>query len=366
MTDIAAGRMPAAASRQSLKPVELWLWGILALLCLMIVVGGLTRLTDSGLSIVEWRPVTGTFPPLNEAQWLAELEKYRSTTEYQLQNKGMTLDQFKVIYLWEWGHRFLGRLIGLAFFVPFAWFWATGRVRGALTWRLAGLFVLGGLQGALGWYMVASGLTGRLDVSQYRLAAHLGLAFVIFGAIFWTILDLRRGRFLPGGETAPVTGAWPVLATVLAALIYLQIVSGAFVAGTDAGLMYNTWPDMNGKFAPDGLWFLSPWWMNHFENLDMIQFQHRMLAYLIGVLVLAAFVAARRSGKGSASAHGLLAMTLVQIALGILTVLYLVPPGVGAQVNWALIALPAIHQFGAVLLLATALNHVHALKVRHI
>jgi cytochrome c oxidase assembly protein subunit 15 len=160
------------------------------------------------------------------------------------------------------------------------------------------------------------------------------------------------------------SGRWPVFPAALALLIYVQIVSGAFVAGTDAGLMYNTWPDMNGAFAPDGLWFLSPWWLNHFENLDMIQFQHRLLAYLIGALVLVAFITARRAGQGTSSAHGLLAMTLVQITLGILTVLYLVPPGVGAEVNWALIALPALHQFGAVLLLATALNHVHALKQR--
>ncbi len=191
--DTASAASFRAPARASTRPVEIWLWSVLALLAIMIVVGGLTRLTDSGLSIVEWRPVTGTIPPLSEAQWLVELEKYRSTTEYQVMNRGMSLDEFKVIYLWEWGHRFLGRLIGLAFFVPFAWFLWTKRVQGPLAWRLGGIFVLGGLQGALGWYMVQSGLTGRLDVSQYRLAAHLGLAFVIFAAIFWTILDLRRG-----------------------------------------------------------------------------------------------------------------------------------------------------------------------------
>jgi cytochrome c oxidase assembly protein subunit 15 len=302
----------------------------------MVVVGGATRLTDSGLSITEWKPILGAIPPLSEADWLEVFEKYKAIPEYQIQNRGMSLAEFKFIFWWEWAHRFLGRFIGLAFAVPCLFFALTGRVERALWPRLAGLFVLGGLQGALGWYMVASGLVDRVDVSQYRLAAHLSVAAVIFAALLWTAWGIGSPRRRPGQ-------AGSRLALILAALVLAQIAAGGFVAGLDAGMGYNTWPLMDGKLIPDGLASMSPGWANLFENALTVQFNHRLLAYV--VLALAIWQAARRFSAAS----GALAMAVaIQACLGILTLLLQVP-------LW----LALVHQAGALIVLAAALWLVH-------
>lgn len=330
------------AARGRLWPVAAWLACVAGLVAVMVVVGGLTRLTESGLSITEWAPVTGTVPPLSADDWQAEFDKYRQIPQYQLVNKGMSLDEFKVIYWWEWGHRFLGRLIGVAFFVPFVVFLATGRLRGPLAWTCAGLFVLGGLQGVLGWYMVASGLTERVSVSQYRLAAHLGLAFVIFAALAWVVLDIvRRGAGRMAGRWVWWTGG-------LAALVYVQIVAGAFVAGLDAGFIYNTWPLMDGALIPDGLYAAE---RAVFEDHLTVQFNHRMLAYLLAVLTV---VFCWRAVAGNAPRHlrraaMWFATALAgQILIGIWTLLAVVPIWLGG-----------LHQFGALVVLGFAVYLLH-------
>jgi len=342
---------PTARQIASRRAIALWLSGICGLLFVMIVIGGLTRLTDSGLSIVEWRPVTGTIPPLSEAQWLVELEKYRTTHEYQMQNRGMSLEEFKVIYWWEWGHRFFGRLIGIAFAIPFLVFRFTRRIEPALMPRLVLMFALGGLQGAVGWWMVASGLSARLDVSQYRLAMHLGMAFAIFGFILWTALALFRTA--PGSAVAPPARTDPRLAALLpwslafAALIFVQIILGAFVAGTDSGFTYNTWPLMDGQFIPNGLFNFDPPWLAFFELPTMIQFQHRMVAYAIAGASIVLWLATLRATpipRVRLMAHALLACVLAQVALGIWTLLAIVPT-----------ELAAAHQAMAVVLLGLAL-----------
>jgi len=260
-----------------------------ALVALMVTVGGATRLTDSGLSITEWRPVTGAIPPLSEADWQAELEKYRQIPEYQIVNKGMSLDAFKTIYWWEWGHRFLARLVGVAFLVPFAWFLIRRRIDRALAVKLGGIFLLGGAQGALGWYMVASGLTDRVDVSQYRLAAHLGLAIILLAAMFWIALDLLR---------PPAAGARPRLffgALAFAAATFAQMILGAFVAGLRAGRVYTTWPLMEGRFFPEAYFGDPARFSDLFESLAAVQFNHRIGAYLLLAGAVWLFAAARGS-----------------------------------------------------------------------
>lgn len=342
---------PAVRQIASRRAIALWLSAICGLLFVMIVIGGLTRLTDSGLSIVEWRPVTGTIPPLSEAQWLAELEKYRSTHEYQMQNRGMSLAEFKIIYWWEWGHRFFGRLIGVAFAIPFLVFWLTRRIEPALMPRLVLMFVLGGLQGAIGWWMVVSGISARLDVSQYRLAVHLGMAFAIFGFILWTALALFRTA--PDSRIAAPVRPDPALARLypwslaFAGLIFAQISLGAFVAGTDSGLTYNTWPLMDGKLIPDGLFNHEPAWLAFFELPTMIQFQHRMVAYAIAAAAAVLWWAVMRATANRRvrlMAHAMLAAVALQVGLGIWTLLAVVPTG-----------LAAAHQAMAVVLLGVAL-----------
>jgi cytochrome c oxidase assembly protein subunit 15 len=333
--------------------VGLWLLGISALLFCMVVLGGVTRLTDSGLSITEWRPVTGVVPPLNDADWQAELEKYRRIPEYQLINKGMGIEAFKRIYYYEWSHRLLGRLIGIAFLAPFLVFLWRGWIDRPLAWRLAGIFLLGGLQGALGWFMVKSGLTVRTDVSQYRLTAHLGMAFLIQAAIAWTAF----GQLAPAARGARVSddarrlGRW---ALALAALVYVQVLLGGFVAGLDAGMVYNTWPLMDGALVPGGYLFQSPWWLNLFENHAAVQFNHRVGAYLVALAGLALFLAVIRSGAGPRArlAAGLvLAAIVAQVALGVATLLLVVP-----------VPLAAAHQAGAFVVFTLALWTAHALR----
>ena len=317
--------------------VRLWLYAMAFLVFCMVIVGGATRLTDSGLSITEWRPLLGAIPPLNEADWLAAFEKYKLIPEYQIQNRGMPLSEFKFIYWWEWAHRFLGRFIGLAFALPLIFFTFTRRIDRALWPRLFALFILGGAQGALGWYMVASGLVDRVDVSQYRLAAHLTLAALIFAAIIWVAMGIGRKR-----KHASSSSDW--FAVFLVAFVLLQIAAGGFVAGLDAGQGYVTWPKMDGQWIPSGLWEMAPGWKNAFENAMTVQFNHRILAYM---LLLATALHAWQSRTLSAT---LLAFAmLAQACLGILTLLLHVP-----------LAAALIHQAGAMIVLALALWNTHA------
>jgi cytochrome c oxidase assembly protein subunit 15 len=314
--------------------VRAWLWIVALMILAMIVVGGATRLTDSGLSITEWNVLMGVIPPLTEADWLAAFEKYKQIPEYVFVNQGMTLAGFKFIYWWEWTHRLLGRLIGFAFLIPFVIFWSTGRLEARLLPRLGLIFILGGLQGVLGWYMVASGLIDRVDVSQYRLAAHLTLATVIFAAVIWTSIGIgvERRAGLPN-----------ISALGLVVLIILQIAAGGFVAGLDAGQGYNTWPLIDGSFIPDGLLAMVPAWRNFFENALTVQFDHRMLAYAI--VIYAALMAL---GSSLHSARLALVGVLLQAALGIWTLLEKAPLSLGLA-----------HQAGAMAVLAAALWHMH-------
>lgn len=344
------GYVDGGEARPSAKlaPVRAWLYMIAGLVALMVIVGGATRLTDSGLSITEWKPILGAIPPLSEADWQTALSKYRQIPEYQQINKGMSLAEFKVIYWWEWSHRFLGRFVGVAFLIPFLFFWMTGRITRRLVPRLAVLFVLGGLQGLLGWYMVMSGLVDRVDVSQYRLAAHLGLAVLIFGAILWVAFGLRED-----GDRRRPPDALALSAAGLAAMIFLQIVLGAFVAGTDAGVVHNTWPLMDGRLIPEGLAVLSPWYLNLFENVLTVQFNHRIGAYILLAWICGHVIwVVQRKGEGlPAVGAGLLAViALVQVCLGIWTLLAHVP-----------IDIALLHQGVAIVLFGLAIRHTHQL-----
>ena len=327
---------PAARSR---RPVAAWLFVCAALIFAMVVIGGITRLTESGLSITEWKPIAGALPPLSESAWQEEFAKYRQTDQYRLLNQGMSLAEFKSIFWWEFVHRLWGRLIGVVFFVPYVWFLATGPVRGRLARMLAAIFVLGALQGALGWYMVMSGLAERVDVSPYRLTAHLGLAILIYAAILWVALDLVRPRI----------GAASTAALGLAALVFCTMLSGGFVAGLDAGMSYNTFPLMDGRLIPEGYLDLSPAWRNLFENVASVQFNHRLLA--IATLIAALTFWWRHRATGHLSVFLVALAALVQVALGISTLLLVVP-----------IPLAALHQAGAMTLLTIVLVSAHALR----
>jgi heme a synthase len=329
------------------KALRLWLGGLALLIVAMILVGGATRLTDSGLSITEWKPVTGVIPPLSDSAWQEAFDAYRKIPEYLELKRGMSLDQFKTIYWWEWGHRFLGRLIGVAFLLPFLAFWIVGYIPRALLPRLAGLFVLGGLQGTVGWYMVKSGLVTRVDVSQYRLAAHLGIAVAILGYTLWLVFDLGRERS-PGATSDRRVSAW--IAGAALTLIYLQILAGGLVAGIDAGLGYNTWPLINGAFVPSGLGEAQPWVLNLFENPLTVQFDHRMLGYtvVLATILQSGCLALRREAPELVtSAFILMCLALLQATLGVWTLLLAVP-----------IELGLAHQAGAILLFAAALYHL--------
>jgi cytochrome c oxidase assembly protein subunit 15 len=326
------------------RAIRWWLYGLCVLIFAMILVGGATRLTDSGLSITEWKPIVGIVPPLSDVDWQDAFTKYQQIPEYELVNKGMSLNEFKFIFWWEWGHRFLGRMIGFAFLLPFLFFWFTGRVTRELMPKLAAMFVLGGLQGALGWYMVASGLTERVDVSQYRLAAHLCAAILILAYIFWVALDLRD-KAPPDGKAEQGT---LVSATGLTVLIFLQIALGAFVAGIDAGLASDTWPLMQGGVVPEGLGELSPWYVNLFENPLTVQFDHRMVGYLVVAWALVHALLSRPLGFFAGRARLIALAALVQIGLGIWTVVAQVP-----------LSAALLHQAGAVILFALALAHLY-------
>lgn len=330
---LAASR-PLSASRVVLA----WLYGMAALVFAMVIVGGATRLTDSGLSITEWQPLLGAIPPLDESHWLEAFEKYKTIPQYQLLNSHMTLEEFKTIYWWEWSHRFLGRFIGVAFLVPLVAFWLLEAVPRRLAPRLLAIFALGGAQGALGWFMVMSGLSERVSVSQYRLAAHLTLATLIFGAILWVAYGLN--------EPARRIARSAVPSLLLVGLVVLQIFVGGLVAGLDAGMGYNTWPLMDDAWIPSGLGAMEPWWRNLFENALTVQFDHRLIAYVL--LAAAVLNAVLTEPRLRSSALLLLVAVAAQAAIGIWTLLAHV------QIHVAL-----THQGGAMLVLAAALWHLH-------
>lgn len=331
--------------------VRIWLLAVAALVFAMVSLGGATRLTGSGLSITEWQPIMGALPPLSEAAWLEAFEKYKQIPQYELVNRGMTLGAFKLIYWWEWTHRFLGRLIGVAFLVPFLYFLAMGRLSRSLKWKLTGIFALGALQGFIGWYMVSSGLAERISVSQYRLALHMTLAVAIFGAVLWVGLSLGQS----GSARAPVRSRrLQAAAGAIAGLVLLQVAAGAFVAGLKAGSGWNTWPLMDGALVPQGLGALSPWWLNLFENALTVQFNHRLLAYAIAAAVAWHLWSLKRTHADSAvlrSGGILAAAVVVQAAGGIWTLLTHVP-----------IPLALLHQAGAVAVLGIALWHWQGLR----
>lgn len=321
-----------------------WLLACCLVLSILVVVGGATRLTGSGLSIVDWRPVTGTVPPLSAEAWQYEFDKYRDSPEYRYVNRGMSLADFKRIFWWEWGHRQLARFLGLVFAVPLLWFWIRGRIRPGLRWPLLGILSLGALQGWMGWYMVSSGLVDIPRVSHYRLAAHLGLALLIFAAMFWLALRLLwpvHGP-PPGGRR----GFRAVLA-----LLAVTIVSGAFVAGLKAGFIYNTFPLMGGRWIPEGALAMEPAWRNFLENPVTVQFTHRVLG--IGTLLLSLGLWAWSwtrpfPARARYAFHALAAAAVLQATLGIATLLTQVP-----------VLLGTLHQGGAVVLLAAVLALGH-------
>ncbi|MGE0766135.1 MAG: COX15/CtaA family protein [Hyphomicrobiaceae bacterium] len=333
--------------------VALWLAIMAAMVALTAVIGAATRLTGSGLSITEWQPILGVVPPLTEADWLAAFAKYKEIPQYTELNRGMSLEAFRAIYWWEWSHRLIARSIGVVFLVPFLAFLALRRIPWRLAPRLVLLFALGGLQGAIGWIMVQSGLVDRVSVHPVKLLLHLGCAVLIFALLVWTALEVtERGQrtVLP----ASLSRSNAIAASVLVLLVYLQILSGALVAGHKAGLTYNTWPLMDGRIIPNGLGTLSPWWANIFENITAVQFNHRMLAYLvvaIGVWQTIGLV--RTAGDHSVRRSALwLGLALVgQMVLGIVTLLAWVPVSLGVA-----------HQAGALSVLALALWHLFAVR----
>ena len=353
-----AGGEIDARSKGARRGIRVWLVALFLLVAAMIAVGGLTRLTDSGLSITEWKPVTGALPPMDEAGWQAEFEKYQAIPEYKLQNKGMSLEDFKTIYWWEWGHRQLGRLIGLVWLVGFLGFALARQIPRGWTGRLFLLGALGGAQGAIGWWMVSSGLTGAmLDVASYRLATHLGLAFVILGFIAWYVFLLGRSEAAlmtaRRGREARLFG----LSTGLMHFAFLQILLGALVAGIDAGRAFPTWPLMNGEFfpadafyVPDGQGGTLPMWHAFFENPGLVQFIHRMSGYLLLAFGIVVWLRGRKSSHQATrrAFHQMLAMLLVQMGLGIATVLTVAQPHVAIT-----------HQIGAVLLWVLILRARH-------
>ena len=337
-----AGGVIDGARKDARRAIRLWLSALGVLVALIVVVGGMTRLTDSGLSITEWQPITGALPPMGVEAWEAEFEKYRQIPEYQLQNEGMTLAEFRTIYWWEWGHRQLGRITGLVWAVGFLFFLATRRIPAGWKGRLLLLGVLGGAQGAIGWWMVSSGLSGdMLDVASYRLAVHLGLAFVILGIIAWQVMLLGRSEIGLLQARRVRDARLLSAATGLMHLAFLQVLLGALVAGIDAGRTYNGWPGMAGRFFPPAAFDLEPVWRNFLENAGLVQFMHRIAGYLLLAFGIAFWLRARRSAnratRGAFTA--VLAMLVLQLLLGIMTVLYVAPPG-----------LAILHQVGAALL----------------
>jgi len=321
------------------RAVGIWLLAVAAMIAAMVLVGGLTRLTGSGLSITEWHPVTGVIPPLDHAQWAAEFARYKHIPQYRLENRGMTLAEFQGIYWWEWAHRLLGRLIGFAFLVPFIFFAWRGDIPRARYSQMILLFLLGGLQAVVGWWMVRSGLETRVSVSQYRLAIHLGFAIVLLGAILYVALEFLRPKIASSQKGNAI---FPLIFIVL---VFLQMLLGALVAGLHAGLIYNSWPSMDGRFMPENPFFHSPWWIDFFEDPGLAQFDHRIGAYIVAAAAVALWFTSRSTRK---TASLVLALVALQIALGILTLLNQVP-----------IPLAALHQITAVAVYCAAVWHFY-------
>ena len=358
----AAGGMIDRGRRGARGAIRGWLYLLFALVVIMIAVGGLTRLTDSGLSITEWRPLTGALPPMNEADWQAEFAKYQAIPEFQIENKWMQLEDFKVIYWWEWGHRQLGRVIGLVWAAGFLFFWLSKRIPPGWTGRLVLVGALGGAQGAVGWWMVASGLTGSMtDVASYRLAIHLGLAFVILGFIAWYAMMLgREERDLMQARRGREARLFS-LATGWMHFVFLQILLGALVAGIDAGRSYTDWPLMGGQVIPPGAMMMEPAWRNFFENPGTVQFIHRIVGYLLAGFTIMVWMRGRRSAnRRTQAAFNIAALALaLQVALGIYTVITAAPWPVaiahqlGAVAVWVLIIRA---RFGAQYPVATSIR----------
>lgn len=321
----------------SRKSVGVWLLAVAAIIVAMVAIGGLTRLTGSGLSITEWDPIMGAIPPMSDAAWHAAFAKYQQIPQYRLENHGMDLEGFKAIFWWEWTHRLLGRLLGLVFFVPFVVFAWTGAIRRAEWPRMLLLFVLGGLQGFVGWWMVKSGLETRVSVSQYRLAIHLGFAIILLGAILWTALEYLRGP-AKGGK------AWPGF--VLVGLVYVQMLLGALVAGLHGGLVYNTWPSMDGRVFPEFAFT----WTSFFEDPGLAQFDHRLGGYIVFVAALAIAWRARPTPAGSAAGF-VAALAVSQVVLGIVTLISQAP-----------LALAAAHQLTAAALFSASVWLAYELR----
>jgi len=325
-------------------PVRTWLWVVALMIAAMVIVGGATRLTESGLSITEWDPVTGVLPPIGAEQWQGEFDKYRQTTQYQELNHGMSLGDFQYIYYWEWAHRLLGRTIGLVFALPLLFFWLKGYVDRSLGKKLVVVFLLGGVQGAIGWWMVVSGLAGRVSVAPYRLAIHLTFAFFLFSTLVWIATSLRE-KLDQRGEPGGVTGGWIVLGVA-----FLQVFLGAIVAGLHAGTSFNTWPLMDGAFIPPtaSLGVLEPLWRNLFENPMTAQFAHRMVAYALFVVAGLYAFSQRGCGIREVPSAGVIFLAVAaQAMLGILTLINVVP-----------IELALLHQFGALVVVGLATAHL--------
>ncbi|GLS42486.1 COX15/CtaA family protein [Methylobacterium brachythecii] len=338
--------VPTAALRPHRRAVRIWLYGLAALVVAMVALGGATRLTGSGLSITEWKPVTGAVPPLSEADWAAEFDKYRGTPQYKILNEGIGLESFKALYWWEWAHRLLGRLIGLAFFLPLIVFWLRGALDRRLGLGLVALGVVGAFQGAIGWIMVASGLQpGMTAVAPVKLALHLTTASLILAGLVWLAAGTRSTAL------SPAPGRLRAGAVALMVLVLVQIALGGLVAGSHAGLAYNTWPTMNGLLVPplDALFATAPWIENFVDNLTLVQFNHRVVAYLVVLVAVLHALDARLIAHGTGAgrrAAGVAILALGQMGLGIVTLLLAVP-------LWAALA----HQVFAMAVLTMATAH---------
>ena len=334
------------------RAVRWWLVSIAALIAIIVLVGGATRLTESGLSIVEWKPVTGTLPPFGQEQWTQAFEAYKTIPQYRELNAGMSLAEFKTIFWWEWSHRLLGRVIGVAYLLPFLWFLWRGALSAELRRRLWLIFGLGAVQGAVGWWMVASGLSQRVEVSQYRLATHLVLALLIFAAVVWT---LRRLADRPRSAASP---RLKMTSVALVVMTFVQLYLGALVAGLRAGKIYDTWPEIDGSLIPSAsrLFFETPWWRNLFDNTLTVQFEHRMTAYLLFVVAVLHAIDAIRSRAGTSVVNGALwlaAVVTLQATLGVLTLL-----------NQAPMDLALAHQAVAIAVLTLAVLQAERLSAR--
>ncbi|MDX1737969.1 MAG: COX15/CtaA family protein [Alphaproteobacteria bacterium] len=318
------------------RKVGLWFAITAVMVFAMMIIGAITRLTESGLSMVEWRPFIGWIPPIGEEEWQRVFELYKKTSEYQLANFGMSLAEFQNIFWWEYIHRVWGRLIGLVYGIPFIWFLVRGEIPIGYKLHSFILLLLGAFQGVIGWWMVKSGFVDRTDVSQYRLATHLGVAFLILGYLTWLAIGLltpiEEGR-------EPVNRGFRRLGALTHAIIFFTALSGALVAGLGAGKAYNDWPFMDGDFFPRGYFWLEPWWLNIFETIQSVQFNHRIMAYITALMITALWIWARRQDlaqRARLSIHALFAMMLIQIMLGISTLVMVVPIG-----------LATLHQAGA-------------------